>query len=77
MGLQRRKVNQLAEAEVKATQEILAERQQQGSKQQRQPLQQQPRSPVVSYFITVALACVFWVVFQQLHKYSMHMAKPL
>lgn len=75
MGLQRRKVNQLAEAEVKATQEILAERQQ-GSKQ-RQPLQQQPRSPVVSYFITVALACVFWVVFQQLHKYSMHMAKPL
>lgn len=74
MGLQRRKANQLSEAEAKAVQQMAAERQSiRTGVPQKQP--QQPRSPVVSYLITVALACTFWVVFQQLHKYAAHMGE--
>lgn len=73
MGLQRRKANQLSEAEAKATQELAAERQQ-SSKQQLQRRQQQPQSPLVSYLITVVLGCVFWVVVQKLFKHAMHLA---
>lgn len=71
MGLQRRKINQLAEAEDKAAAEIAA------SHQQRRPAQQPKpplhvRSPVASYLLSVALACVFWVAMQLLYKYAHH-----
>jgi hypothetical protein len=73
MGLQRRKANQLSEAEAQAHKEMAAERQHSsGSKQQRPP--QQPRSPYMSYLTTVILACLFWLIFQQLHKHAAHLA---
>jgi hypothetical protein len=75
MGLQRRKTNQLAEAEAKATAEIAAgaaadpQQQQRGAQQaSKAPLHE--RSPLVSYFVTVALACAFWTFMQLLHKYA-------
>lgn len=71
MGLQRRKVNQLAEAESKAAEEIAASHQQ---KQQRPQAPTQQRSPLVSYLTTVALACLFWVSMQALYKYAAHLA---
>jgi hypothetical protein len=72
MGLQRRKANQLTEAEVKATQEIAAAHS--SSKTPRRPQQQQqPRSPLVSYLITVGLAVLFWLAYQQLHKHAFHL----
>lgn len=74
MGLQRRKANQLSEAEAKATEQIAAEHSRQSSKQQRQA--PKPSSPLVSYLITVVLACVFWLIYQQLHKHAFHLAKP-
>jgi hypothetical protein len=74
MGLQRRKNNQLAEAEAKATAEIAAAAASADPQQRR--AQQTPkaplhvRSPLVSYFLTVALACAFWTLVQTLHKYA-------
>lgn len=73
MGLHRRKTNQLTEAEAKATQEIAADHSRTPARQQ--PQQPQPRSPLVSYLITVGLAICFWLVYQQLHKHSLHLAK--
>jgi hypothetical protein len=73
MGLQRRKNNQLAEAEAKATAEIAAAA---ADPQQQRRAQQPPkaplhvRSPLVSYFVTVGLACGFWLLMQTLHKYA-------
>jgi dipeptide/tripeptide permease len=72
MGLQRRKANQLSEAEAKATEAIAAQHKQ-GTRQQRHPAPQ-PRSQLVSYVITVVLACMFWMIYQQLHKHSLHLA---
>jgi regulator of protease activity HflC (stomatin/prohibitin superfamily) len=84
MGLQRRKTNQLAEAEAKATAEIAAEaaaadpQQQQQQQQRRAQKTSQPplneRSPLVSYFVTVALACAFWTFMQLVHKYAHRMS---
>lgn len=69
MGLQRRKVNQLAEAESKAAEEIAASHQQ---RQHRPPVQQ--RNPLLSYLTTVVLACAFWIIMQALYKYAAHLA---
>lgn len=74
MGMQRRKTNQLAEAEAKATAEIAAEAAAADPQQQRrtQPAFKAPlaQSQVVSYLTTVALACAFWLFMQALHKYA-------
>lgn len=72
MGLHRRKANQLTEAEAKATQEIAADHSRTPAARQQQ---QQPRSPLMSYLITVGLAVLFWLLYQQLHKHAFQLAK--
>jgi hypothetical protein len=78
MGLQRRKTNQLAEAEAKATAEMAAgaaaDPQQQQRGAQASKASSHERSPIVSYFVTVALACAFWTFMQLLHKYAHRMS---
>jgi hypothetical protein len=77
MGLQRRKANQLVEAEDKATAEMAAaaaDPQQQRRTRQPSKAPLHERSPLVSYFVTVALACAFWMLMQTLHKYAHHMS---
>jgi hypothetical protein len=86
MGLHRRKANQLAEAEAKATQDMAAAHR--GDSSSMRPRQagaaagsaQRPggltatQRMVCSYLVTVALGVGFWALVKALHKHSAHWA---